>query len=361
MPPCRPENIIILPTMAATATNGRTRAAAPNNNDLHRHQQPHPPGVVTALSPPPFSARSEREELERLLPSSAPPPPLTTTSPTTVVAMMPRNTMIAPTTAAAFVPTAVPIDDFTSGITTNDDDVAVVAIASPFHPVTAASAAAAAPALFTTSSTTRTDLNGNFTTTSTAFTSIRSSPKADYGKDIDADADNIVVLPEEVLPTTATPITLPAIPLPTTSSSPPPRTNLRAANVMGTMSSEYEIADVARAQRKVRQVLQEQNELAVQLANVKAAVAREGGDDEGLTVDGRIHHMYCDESNNNVEAWKRAQLKKDEEKVEDEDVTPYGNAQRNGKRGYEVQPYDVSEYDPKGHEYDVSEYKSVYD
>jgi len=350
---------ILLPTMAAT--NERTRAAAPNNNDLHRHQQPHPPGVIAALSPPPFSARIEREELERLLPSSAPPPQLTTTASTTAVAMMPQNTMIAPpTTATPFVPTAVPIDDFTSGININDDDdVAVVAIAtsvvdstSPFHP---ASAAAAAALAFTAPSTPRTDLSGNnITTTSTTFTSIRSSPKTDYGKDIDAD-NNIVVLPEEALPTTATALTLPAI---STSSSPLPRTNLRAANVMGTISSEYEIADVARAQRQVRHVLQEENELALQLANMKAAVAREGGEDEGLTVDGRIHNMYCDDNNNNLEASKRAQLKKDEE---DEDVSPYGNAQRNGKRGYEVQPYDVSEYDPKGHEYEVSEYKSVYD
>ena len=147
-----------------------------------------------------------------------------------------------------------------------------------------------------------------------------------------------------------------------------PRTNLRAANVMGTISSEYEIADVARAQRQVRQVLQGQSELAVQLANAKAAAVQQQ-EDEGVAVDGRVvqYYEYCD---NNLEERKRsAQLSisrgadAHDEEVEEEDVTPYGNANHNGKRGggYEVRQYDVTEYDTKGHEYEVSEYKSVYD
>lgn len=137
---------------------------------------------------------------------------------------------------------------------------------------------------------------------------------------------------------------------------------------MGTISSEYEIADVARAQRQVRHVLQGQSELAVQLANAKAAVVQQQEDEGGVAVDDRVvvHYEYCE---NNLEERKSAQpsisrgADAHDEEVEEEDVTPYGNANHNGKRGggYEVRQYDVTEYDTKGHEYEVSEYKSVYD
>lgn len=371
---------------AVTMALDKMDAAAPSNR-RHHHQSTQT-GIAAAASslspsPSPFSVRIERDELERLLllpshPPPTPPPPqillASTTIPTT---MMPESTA----TNATFVPTAVPIDDVAFSANRNDDDVAVVAIATsmmpgdtaslPFHPPPHAAAAAA--------STTRTVLHGNIVSTTTPLSinnntalspTMRSNPKAQSDYDDDANVDVVVVpemtisyTPNNIMPTNNA--TMPII-----SQSPitiiPPRTNLRAANVMGTISSEYEIADVARAQRQVRQVLQGQSELAVQLANAKAAQQQE--DEGGVAVDGRVvvHYEYCE---NNLEERKSAQpsisrgADAHDEEVEEEDVTPYGNANHNGKRGggYEVRQYDVTEYDTKGHEYEVSEYKSVYD
>ena len=164
------------------------------------------------------------------------------------------------------------------------------------------------------------------------------------------------------------------------------RTNLRAANVLGTIASETEIADVARAQRQVRTVLQEQSEQAVKVANAKAAVMARMEMVEVAVNDDRIHHhhddddnyYYCHDANNNNinhgEEWtKKKMMDEDEEEKEeimdnDDDITLYGNPYPRqegdgGKKrgGYEVRQYNVSEYDTKGQEYEVSEYKSVYD
>jgi len=120
---------------------------------------------------------------------------------------------------------------------------------------------------------------------------------------------------------------------------------LRAANLKGVLSSEEEMASIARAHRGVPDMQREADE-AIRNANI-AAHGKKGKKDEGLAVDHMIHHL-------NVKCSLDGNGKK-----EDEDNRLYGTTYSNGKRGYEIKEYETSNYETT--EYETTEYKSVYD
>lgn len=121
---------------------------------------------------------------------------------------------------------------------------------------------------------------------------------------------------------------------------------LRAANFKGVLSSEEEIAGIARAHRGIPEIQLDTDE-AIKAANI-AAIGKKGKKDEGLEVDHMIHHLNI-----------KCSLDEKEKKT-DEDTRLYGTTNAIGKRGgYEVKEYDVSEYTTS--DYEISEYKSVYD
>ena len=121
---------------------------------------------------------------------------------------------------------------------------------------------------------------------------------------------------------------------------------MRAANFRGVLSSEEEMAGIARARRDVPQIQRDTDE-AIKAANI-AAIGKKGKKDEGLAVDHMVHHL-------NTKCSLDEQAKK-----EDDDTKLYGTTNAEGKRGgYEVKEYDVSEYTTA--DYEISEYKSVYE
>ena len=281
--------------------------------------------------PSPFaSASAEREDLERALLQSS-----TTSS-------QQQNYV---------VPTAVPI-------TTND----VFDENNLSPPVVAAAATTLPPR---TSSSINASSANNKTTCNNAYKSKSATNTHDKKTDSFIDCDNgeeddngIIVRPDtdtnyNNLPTASTIPTytsnLPKTQQLTTSSQ------LRVANVLGNISSEDEVASVARAQRQTP-LIQGTTNNAIQYANVKAATKKYKSD-EGLTVDDRIHELTSSTK-------ARANELKDNF---DNDIRPYSNKpqqqeQKDGKKkegGYEVKEYETSEYETS--EYETSEYKSVYD
>lgn len=121
---------------------------------------------------------------------------------------------------------------------------------------------------------------------------------------------------------------------------------LRAANFKGVLSSEEEMAGIARARRGVPELQRDADE-AVRAANI-AALGKQGKKDEGLAVDHMIHHL-------NIKC-----ALDEKEKKEDEDIRLYGTTHANGNRGgYKVKIYETSEYNTST--YETTEYKSVYD
>ena len=280
--------------------------------------------------PSPFaSASAEREDLERALLQSS-----TTSS-------QQQNYV---------VPTAVPI-------TTND----VFDENNLSPPVVAAAATTLPPR----ASSINASSANNKTTCNNAYKSKSATNTHDKKTDSFIDCDNgeeddngIIVRPDtdtnyNNLPTAST--------LPTYTSNLPKTqqlttsSQLRVANVLGNISSEDEVASVARAQRQTSNI-QSNTSNAIQYANVKAT-AKKYKSDEGLTVDDRIHELTSSTK-------ARANELKDNF---DNDIRPYSNKpqqqeQKDGKKkegGYEVKEYETSEYETS--EYETSEYKSVYD
>jgi hypothetical protein len=220
------------------------------------------------------------------------------------------------------VPTAVPVDDaFQENIVP-----AAVAVAAPVT-----NAVLASSSLSTTTSTR--------TASATAAAKDEEDPKS-----ID---DDIIVEPE---PDGATNIShLPAAhAIPSAASLNQQQhtasSQLRAANFKGVLSSEEEMAGIARAHRGVPEMQREADE-AIRAANI-AALGKKGKKDEGLAVDHMVHHL-------NIKCSLDEKGKK-----EDEDITLYGT-NANGSRGYEIKEYETSAYETT--EYETTEYKSVYD
>ncbi|KAL7534920.1 hypothetical protein ACHAXR_008882 [Thalassiosira sp. AJA248-18] len=284
------------------------------------------------IAPSPFSPRAEREELERaqLLPS--------TTSTTT------NSTQSSSSSHNYVVPTAVPIIE--GGDAFNENSVPVVAVAASLPPPP--------PSDYR-----RANANEN-----TAAHKNYSTTNSDKSKSF-IDDDDIIVRPEPTSNSSiSSPLLLPTAPtLPTHTSNLPSTHQLttsaqiRAANVQATISSEEEIAHVARAQRTRKYAIQHHAGQGVRMAN-EIANRKVGKSDEGLTVDEGIHNV-----NLNADSLQQQQRQQGGEKNkqgdDDDDVRPYGVKQPSGKRGYDVKEYDVTEYETG--EYDVAEYKSVYD
>ena len=297
--------------------------------------------------PSPFaSASAEREELERALLQSS---TSTTTSTSDNTYSQQQNYV---------VPTAVPItteDAFDENIS---PVVAAASVASSLPPPSLSTSIAVSANR--TNNTTAAN-NNAYKSKSTASTNDK---KSDSFKDYTQDDDHgIIVRPDtdtnhDNLPTAST--------LPTYTSHVPKTqqvtasSQLRVANVLGNISSEDEVASVARAQRQTFNI-QSNTINAIQYANVKAATKRYKND-EGLTVDDRIHELTSS-----------TKVRADELKDRfDNDIRPYSNkpqqqyqqGQKDGKKekkegGYEVKEYETSEYETS--EYETSEYKSVYD
>ena len=216
------------------------------------------------------------------------------------------------------VPTAVPVDD---AFQENASAVAV-AVAAPI---------------------TNTVLDSSSMTSTASAASAAAARKEEDTKSID---DNIIVKPE---PDGATDISnLPAAhAIPSAGSliqqQHTASGQLRAANFKGVLSSEEEIAGIARAHRGIPELQRDADE-AVRAANI-AALGKKGKKDEGLAVDHMIHHL-------NDKCSLDEKVKK-----EDEDISQYANGNRGG--GYKVKEYETSEYTTS--DYQISEYKSVYD
>ncbi|KAK1749201.1 hypothetical protein QTG54_001140 [Skeletonema marinoi] len=210
------------------------------------------------------------------------------------------------------VPTAVPVDD---AFQENTSAVAV-AVAAPI---------------------TNSVLDSSSMTSTASAASTAAARKEEDTKSID---DDIIVKPE---PDGATNIShLPAAhAIPSAGSliqqQHTASGQLRAANFKGILSSEEEIAGIARAHRGIPELQRDADE-AVRAANI-AALGKKGKKDEGLAVDHMIHHL-------NVKCSFDEKVKK-----EDEDISQYANGNRGG---YKVKEYKTSEYK-------ISEYKSVYD
>lgn len=224
------------------------------------------------------------------------------------------------------VPTAVPVDDAFQ----NNALPAVVAIAAPITNAAMDSVSASAT-----------------TTATSAASSAAAAKKED--KDSKSIDDDIIVNPE---PDDATNVShLPAAhAIPSAGSLVQQQHTasgqLRAANFKGVLSSEDEVAAIARAHRGIPQMQRDADE-AFKAANI-AALGKKGMKDEGLAVDHMIHHL-----NTKCSLDEKA-------KKEDEDTSLYGTTDANGNRGgYDIKEYETSEYTTA--EYQVSEYKSVYD
>jgi len=215
------------------------------------------------------------------------------------------------------VPTAVPVDD---AFQENTSAVAV-AVAAPI---------------------TNSVLDSSSMTSTASAASTAAARKEEDTKSID---DDIIVKPE---PDGATNIShLPAAhAIPSAGSliqqQHTASGQLRAANFKGILSSEEEIAGIARAHRGIPELQRDADE-AVRAANI-AALGKKGKKDEGLAVDHMIHHL-------NVKCSFDEKVKK-----EDEDISQYANGNRGG---YKVKEYKTSEYTTS--DYQISEYKSVYD
>jgi len=225
------------------------------------------------------------------------------------------------------VPTAIPVDDTFQ----NNVSPAVVAVAAPI-----------------TSAVMDSTLSASATT---AATSAASSATAAKKEDEDSESidDDIIVKPE---PDGATNVShLPAAHAVPSAESLVQQQHtasgqLRAANVKGILSSEEEVASIARARRNIPEIQRDADE-AFKAANV-AALGKKGMKDEGLAVDHMIHH------------WNTKCSLDEKAKKEDEDNSLYGTTDANGNRGgYEVKEYETSEYTTS--DYQISEYKSVYD
>mmetsp|Transcript_9540 Transcript_9540/g.20130 ORF Transcript_9540/g.20130 Transcript_9540/m.20130 type:complete len:307 (+) Transcript_9540:94-1014(+) len=289
----------------------------------------------------PFSASAEREELERafLLPSTTTTGTSTTSSSSASASHNPNN----------FVPTAVPITNDNAYITSSAP-VAVATIASLPPPPPSQSQA------YSRSGTTH-----NTTTANAQRTTTNKFEKSE------SDLDGEVIVRTEPPPSssynassyntsynstynttyddgstrpTAPPLSYESN-LPSTQQQ-QTRSQLRAANAMGAIASNEEMAGVARAQRHAPSSIPH-NQL--KNANVNAATKARTAD-EGLKAHGEVNYSKEEEEGSKG---------KDEAQ---EDL--YGTEKKRGTGGgYEVNEYDVAEYDTI--DYDVTEYKSVYD
>ncbi|KAL3799036.1 hypothetical protein HJC23_005175 [Cyclotella cryptica] len=123
---------------------------------------------------------------------------------------------------------------------------------------------------------------------------------------------------------------------------------LRQAQHKGEVESEIEKAFDSFARVTVDAMRQK---TAMELKTANAIAAHKAGRvDEGLTVDDSIHTNY---------AYDYSTTREERTERDDPDFRPYGAVGADGKRGYEVAPYDTADYNIG--EYDVTEYKSVYD
>ena len=281
-----------------------------------------------ALLPPPapFSSERERQELEHAFLSQRHPPSTLLPSPP------PQQSAQVMTEHQQqyYVPTAIPISDdtsFTAHVAPTMAMATPVAASLPPSDVAAASGT-----------------NYNY----------QSSNNNQKQKSYE-DEDKILVQPEPLNSTDTMQHLLPTAPnLPTPASNLPAThqlttsIQLRYAQYRGKILSDEEKAGIARAQRERNAIRYHAGE-AVKVAN-DVAFRKVGRRDEGLTVDERIHNVPA--SANNLDDCNLR-------KAEDDDVRPYGTTV-NGQRGYEVAEYDVKQYDVD-EEYDVAEYKSVYD